>query len=158
MPLKDPTTRATYNAKYGVEYRSRPEVIARTATYVKAHKAERAAYNKQYKIENRDKINELARRHSATPKGKKTKKAGHLKRRYNITLEQYEAVLLAQNYCCALCFEPLKSGRFVHVDHKHGTKLVRGILCNGCNCSVGKIETRSQEWLARLLKYIGRTQ
>jgi hypothetical protein len=62
----------------------------------------------------------------------------NLKRRYGITLEQYEAMLAAQGGTCALCPTPTPGGkgRF-HVDHCHDTGKVRGLLCMRCNTGIG---------------------
>lgn len=44
------------------------------------------------------------------------------------------------------------------VDHNHVTGLVRGVICNGCNGVVGRIEKRNlgRQWLERLLKHVER--
>lgn len=59
-----------------------------------------------------------------------------LKARYNLTPEQYDAILLAQGGGCATCHRVVK--RF-HVDHCHLTGVVRGILCPSCNRALGLI-------------------
>ncbi|OMQ16050.1 hypothetical protein A7K94_0205190 [Modestobacter sp. VKM Ac-2676] len=58
----------------------------------------------------------------------------HLKRRYGITAEQPEAMLVAQNGLCALCGE----APAVHVDHDHSTGAVRDLLCFNCNGGLGQ--------------------
>jgi len=67
---------------------------------------------------------------------------GHLKRKYGLSLEEYNELLSSQNYQCKICFSSgndrkWKDGReqFVafHVDHDHITGKVRGLLCNKCN-------------------------
>lgn len=59
-------------------------------------------------------------------------------RLYGITKEQYEAMIVQQNNCCAVCKQPL-SGKIV-VDHNHTTGKVRGILHSMCNLMVGHFE------------------
>lgn len=62
-----------------------------------------------------------------------------LRRRYGITLQQFNAIIEAQKVKCALCEESLKLGtKSVHVDHCHETGRVRGILCARCNLGIGK--------------------
>jgi DNA-directed RNA polymerase subunit RPC12/RpoP len=61
----------------------------------------------------------------------------HLQRFYGITLEEFEARFKAQDYKCACCGRDTTKGKGWHIDHDHVTKKIRGILCNGCNVSIG---------------------
>ncbi len=68
-----------------------------------------------------------------------------LKNRYGITLEQYQDMWLAQNGKCAICGKS-EMGKntsgtpnSMNVDHCHTTGRVRGLLCNACNTSIGKM-------------------
>jgi hypothetical protein len=61
-----------------------------------------------------------------------------LLRKYGITGDQYEQMLIDQGNRCAICrTEP--NGRTWHVDHDHAieTKRPRGILCDNCNRGLG---------------------
>jgi Recombination endonuclease VII len=54
-----------------------------------------------------------------------------LTHRYGITIEEYDAILAAQDGGCAIC-----KGRrpyLLAVDHCHRTGNVRGLLCKLCN-------------------------
>ena len=57
----------------------------------------------------------------------------HLKRKYGMTIEQYDAMLLAQGGGCFICGRPPREDISLHVDHDHSTGKVRGILCFCCN-------------------------
>lgn len=58
----------------------------------------------------------------------------HLLRKYGITEEQYNEILLHQKGCCAVCHEPPKRfGPKLAVDHDHTTGAIRGLLCFRCN-------------------------
>lgn len=57
----------------------------------------------------------------------------HLKRRYGMTLEEYDAMLEAQGGGCFICGRPPREDISLHVDHDHSTGKVRGILCFCCN-------------------------
>ncbi len=61
-----------------------------------------------------------------------------LKGKYGISVEEYQRLAEAQNYCCLGCGtrqSELKKTLFV--DHCHVTKTVRGLLCQNCNFAVG---------------------
>ena len=66
--------------------------------------------------------------------GKRTQWAGELRRRYGITIETWDAALIAQSGRCATCVRPL---RMVHTDHNHETGEFRGLLCPSCNRAIG---------------------
>ena len=78
------------------------------------------------------------KRYTNSPQGKSNLRNWNLKNKYNITPEQYEALLVSQDYKCAICRtdKPGGRGRF-HVDHDHETGQVRGLLCYSCNTSLG---------------------
>lgn len=72
---------------------------------------------------------------------KEIKRKTVLKTNYGITIEQWNALLLKQNDCCAICvkhYSEFKT-RFA-VDHCHKTGKVRGLLCMHCNQALGKFE------------------
>lgn len=57
-----------------------------------------------------------------------------LKRRYNITEEDYRRLRTAQDGCCAVCGD---EGSRLVVDHCHESGAVRGLLCAPCNKGLG---------------------
>lgn len=68
----------------------------------------------------------------------------HLRTKFGITLDQYNAMLEAQGGVCATCksdevFINPKTGepQDLCVDHDHETGVVRGLLCVGCNRGIG---------------------
>ena len=70
---------------------------------------------------------------------------GHLKRRYQLTPEEYEE--MAKDGC-HICGKEALPYKYLHLDHDHkccSTETscglcVRGILCDACNTAVGKYE------------------
>jgi Recombination endonuclease VII len=66
----------------------------------------------------------------------------NLKSKYNLTTEQHDEMLAAQNGLCALCGNPpdpngVRAASRLHVDHDHLTGAVRALLCNVCNQGLG---------------------
>ncbi len=92
-------------------------------------------YNKRYRqsVTGREAHNRGQRKYARSEKGRLLQKRDRLKRRYGLTLTQYEAMLIEQNGCCAICQQKLPLG----VDHNHITKQVRGLLCDWCNKAIG---------------------
>lgn len=86
-----------------------------------------------------------------------TRRNGHLRRRYGITLDEYDALLAEQGGGCVICGATQKDGgRELPVDHDHETGEIRGILCNSCNVTLGRIEAVGivafTDYLERALK------
>ncbi len=57
--------------------------------------------------------------------------------RYGLTRERYEEMVAAQMGRCAICCT-VPADQLV-IDHCHKTNLVRGLLCDGCNASIGRL-------------------
>jgi len=64
-------------------------------------------------------------------------RASLLYREYGLTLDEYDTMLLKQNFVCAICKN--KDKQRLCVDHNHKTKKVRGLLCSSCNRSLGAL-------------------
>lgn len=83
-----------------------------------------------------------------------------VKRRYGITLEQYNEMKEAQNNVCLLCGNPetdvdkrTNKVRDLAVDHCHTTHKVRGLLCRGCNQGLGNFKDNT-EVLQKAINYL----
>ena len=67
----------------------------------------------------------------------------NLKKRYDMTMEDYDGLHEEQEGMCAIC-GAMEGGttrsRKLHVDHNHTTGDVRGLLCNECNTGLGKFK------------------
>lgn len=79
-----------------------------------------------------------------------------LKRAYGIDFNDYEKLVIAQNYKCKTCNTdvettpgPLKGV----VDHCHTTGKIRGILCNHCNKALGLIYDNTNT-LSNMIVYL----
>lgn len=72
---------------------------------------------------------------------------------YGIGIEDYERMLEAQNFRCAIC-QSLEER--LHVDHDHVTGKVRGLLCNACNTGIGLLRD-SKSILRSAIDYLENT-
>lgn len=68
---------------------------------------------------------------------RRNKRATHLLRTFDLTVEQYEAMVIAQGGHCALCPKPDRPEKRLAVDHNHTTGKVRALLCDCCNRGIG---------------------
>ena len=77
------------------------------------------------------------------------------KKRYGITVDDYNSMLEEQGHRCAICKAESPDKRCVrfHVDHCHTTGKVRGLLCNNCNIGLGKFQDNPQ-FLIEAAKYL----
>ena len=109
-----------------------PELAANRARYNlydETHREQRRAYSAAHRFEARTKL---------------------LKKRYQLTPEQFQAMLDKQNNRCLSCGKVFGTGYMnrAEVDHDHGCcpgriscgKCVRGILCGQCNRLLGLVE------------------
>lgn len=70
--------------------------------------------------------------------GLKNRKSSY-KRKYGITLGDYEEMLENQNGECATCHRQCSTGKNLAVDHCHYSGRVRGLLCARCNLALGLV-------------------
>ena len=85
---------------------------------------------------------ELARPRVQT-RDRDSKFAANLRANYGMTVEDYDAMWLAQRGQCAICGRASslrgqgRGSQRLAVDHDHGTGAVRGLLCGMCNGGLG---------------------
>jgi hypothetical protein len=63
----------------------------------------------------------------------------HLARKFGLSLQQYDIMLLSQGGRCAICKEECATGNWLAVDHDHVSGERRGLLCQSCNTGLGKM-------------------
>lgn len=70
-----------------------------------------------------------------------------IKYRFNISKEQYIAECKKRNNKCDICgtkcktlSEKVERHEKFQIDHDHKTGKIRGLLCHGCNLSLGRIK------------------
>lgn len=91
----------------------------------------------QYK-ENREHHNELRRKRYDPAKSRNWTLA-----KYGLNHNEFGKIFAAQKGKCAICRKAdvgRKGSTTLHVDHCHKTRMVRGLLCNGCNNGLGRFK------------------
>ena len=79
----------------------------------------------------------------------------HRLRRYGLSVASYQNLLTAQNNKCKICLDDFNSAKCC-IDHDHETGIVRGLLCQRCNTSIGMF--RDSEFnILRALAYLRST-
>jgi hypothetical protein len=76
-----------------------------------------------------------------------------LKRIYGLSTEEFDALLVAQGYVCAICQQNDNLGRQLSVDHDHKTGKIRGLLCGMCNRAIGFLRD-DPALLRRAIEYL----
>ena len=58
---------------------------------------------------------------------------------YGVAPTEYDKMLAEQENACAICRRPEWGGKTgaPHVDHRHDSKVIRGLLCGNCNNGLG---------------------
>jgi len=134
MPYKDEATRKAYMKEYHAKWYAehKEKRLKQIATYT-------AGKPKEW----------------IQAKGRKC----HLKRRYNITPQEYETKLASQDYKCAVCGKDAsdnkRGGKLdpLHVDHCHKSGNLRDLLCYSCNSGLGQFKD-SIETLQKAIDYL----
>lgn len=78
----------------------------------------------------------------------------HLKRKYGIMPEEYDALLEDQGGGCAICARAPREDSSLHVHHEHATGRIRGLLCFRCNNALGDFDD-DHDRLSAALAYLG---
>lgn len=77
-----------------------------------------------------------------------------LKYHYNLSVEEFEALVASQDDRCAVCREAFTNEiRSRGVDHCHATNKIRGILCVKCNSGLGQFRD-NEEYLMAATNYL----
>lgn len=93
----------------------------------------------------------LAWRARSPDKWKRNWRRSLLKVKFDMTEQQYEELLVKQQYVCAICSKPDK--QYLAVDHNHSTGGIRGLLCSRCNLGLGHFFDDT-ELLSSALSYL----
>lgn len=132
-----------------------PEFKAKRAAYARAWREKHPGYSSRYTIawarKHQDRNKELKIKSNQKRKNE-LRKAGvcgwNIMKKYHLTRDQYDAILLKQCGLCAICKQPPENGIMLFVDHDHQCcpklpscgKCVRGLLHGKCNTALGMLK------------------
>jgi len=82
-----------------------------------------------------------SKRRKANVNYKKSIQNNNYKRKYGITLSDYNKLLKQQNNRCNICsIHESELNTRLCVDHSHVTGTIRGLLCHNCNRGIGLLQ------------------
>lgn len=82
-------------------------------------------------------------------------RACRIHKRYGLTTEEYDAMVIAQDNKCAICGNPSTTHKNLTIDHDHKTGKVRELLCQNCNSGMGHFKDDPDRLIAAA-KYLRR--
>jgi len=133
---------------------------AKGTAWKREHRDQHNEANRAYKAENREKVNDanrvyMRRKRDLMSLAERSiyNRRIDLSRKYHISMEDYDAMLIAQDGRCAICSAPITAIRALAVDHDHKTNRNRGLLCGHCNPLLHKLEADA-DWLYKALNYL----
>ena len=121
-------------------------------TYVQSYYQRNKHKYKDYYTNNAERIRaNRKKRYAANPEVQKERSRRH---KHGITSEQFDFMLMIQDYKCAACrtTKPKGKGNW-HIDHCHETGHIRGLLCHYCNVALGNAND-SIDRLQSLINYL----
>lgn len=111
---------------------------------------ERASRRSWY-TRNQPRVSAYRKLQKVNPNAKNYRRKWTLRRRYGVTIEQWDQMAKAQGGACAIC----KRAEALCVDHCHTTGCVRGLLCNKCNVGLANFRD-DPKTMTMAIKYLER--
>ena len=105
-----------------------------------------------WRLANPERYAETQARFRASDGKKISDRRSHLKRKYGLSLDEYDAMLARQGGGCGICGREPSDRISLHVDHDHRTGRIRGLLCFVCNSSLGDLD--DPDLLRAALRYV----
>lgn len=117
--------------------RNREKILAAREKRSPEIKEKEKIYREKYREEHKEELATKAQEYYRN--NKKDRQDAERYRKYGITGDEYDAMIEAQGYKCAICSEEFDTSRqrSINVDHCHESGVVRGLLCKDCNTGLG---------------------
>lgn len=128
--------------------------------YYREHKEQHLENGRRWRANNIDKARAMARESqrrflaSQPEKAKECRRRNQFRRKYGLTVAEWEAMALLQGGKCSLCNETPEK---LHVDHCHRSGKVRSLLCRLCNVALGHLK-ENPELFRKAAEYLERHQ
>lgn len=124
--------------------------ISLVRQWEKLNPEKRIAYKKQYYEKNKEHIKQKSRDWYQSNKDNYHERA--IYRKYGVTKEQYNDLIVSQDLKCAICGDGTQKKK-MFIDHNHRTGVIRGLLCTRCNVGLGMFKD-NPEVLSKAIKYL----
>jgi hypothetical protein len=118
----------------------------RDANLEKARGIEKASYQKRREAK-------LARCREIYVIKKDFLKWQTIKRKYNITKDDFDKLFESQGKRCPICGTSEFTQKTLNIDHCHVSGKVRGVLCNKCNTGLGAFD-ENPDTMLRAIDYV----
>lgn len=127
----------TYDREYVLKNYNKKKL--QCLEYNKTHKEEKKRYDIDYRKNNSEKRANWKLERKVSGKSYLEARKSFIKRKYKITLEEYEELLSKQNNKCLICGNESSRHKnsILYIDHCHTSGKIRGLLCHHCNCGLG---------------------
>ena len=142
-------THLTKQSDNKAEYaKHREYYLEKTKRYRQEHPDKVAAYRKLYYRSRRGWFAEYQKQYRQTHSRRSERFSNQ-----HTTEEECDALLVLQEYRCAICRNGFSSVEDCEIDHDHLTGKVRGMLCRNCNVGIGLFKENPAS-LENAIKYL----
>jgi hypothetical protein len=136
-------------------YINKEDRLKNSREYREKNKEKLKLNARRYREKNKEKIKERLKIYGLNNPEKvmKAKRKNSLKKRYNITLDDYDKMFEKQKGKCGICKTPqIEIKKIFCVDHNHKTEKVRELLCQKCNVTLSYFENYDSKPYIEYLK------
>jgi hypothetical protein len=157
MPTKDPEKRKAILRRYYRRHKRKIlESRKNSPTFREVQRKANASWKRRLTKESPRHFLDIQKRYRDSNKLKLSVK--RLEDTYKCSYGHLCKLHAVQGMACGICGTPIPPppSRKAHVDHCHDTGKVRGILCRGCNLSLGHYERFQKLGMDRVNNYLSK--
>lgn len=131
---------------------NKDKIKAKDREYYKANAEKIKNKQKDYYKVNKDKVKQYIQTYSRS--NPDVQRKTQYKRKFGITLEDYDKMLVEQKEKCCICDKHQSElNKLLHVDHDHKSGKIRWLLCGDCNLALGMFKD-DEILLTNAIKYL----